>query len=114
MRPPLNGVVTDNCHIGPLVHSRSCAHTASHTDNFGLTFLICFELDEEGSLVGGSHAIFDDDYGQCVVVKDCPEGTVRPPVLEPQLWAISSLRPCLCLLLTQLPSVVGRVAGTAG
>ena len=49
---------------------------ARATDNFGLTFLMCFELDEAGSLTGGSHAIFSLDYGQAVVVRDCGDGVV--------------------------------------
>ena len=52
--------------------------TPVHFDdnNFGLTFLICFELDAEGSLVGGSHTIYSLDYTKCVVVRDCPQGVV--------------------------------------
>ena len=52
--------------------------TPVHRDdnNFGLTFLICFELDEAGSLVGGSHVIYSEGYERAVLVSDCPEGVV--------------------------------------
>lgn len=42
--------------------------TPVHYDdnNFGLTFLICFELDEAGSLQGGSHTVYSLDQRRCV------------------------------------------------
>lgn len=52
--------------------------TPVHFDdnNFGLTFLICFELDESGSLGGGSHTIYALDQSRCLIVRDCAEGVV--------------------------------------
>ena len=52
--------------------------TPLHFDdnNFGCTVLWSVELDEEGSLVGGSHVICGMDGLECVVVRDSPAGVV--------------------------------------
>ena len=42
-------------------------------NNFGLTFLACYELDG-GALRGGSHCVFSTDWTHGVVVDDSRDG----------------------------------------
>ena len=51
--------------------------TPVHFDdkNYGLTFLVSFEVGDEGSLVGGSHCIFCMQGGAALVVQDSGRGT---------------------------------------
>ena len=44
--------------------------------NFGVTFLLSFELDEAGRLVGGSHVLCGSDDGTTVIVLDNPNGVI--------------------------------------
>jgi hypothetical protein len=50
--------------------------TPVHYDqkNFGLTFLACFDLDEQNRVVGGSHCLFCLDNKRAIVVTDTKDG----------------------------------------
>ncbi|GMH58481.1 hypothetical protein TrRE_jg5591 [Triparma retinervis] len=53
--------------------------TPTHKDwnNFGLTFLVAYDVSGEGKEVrGGCHVISNPDFGKAVVIKDCRGGVV--------------------------------------
>ena len=53
--------------------------TPTHKDfnNFGLTFLIAWDVSGEGEeLIGGSHVVTDPVFGKAVVIKDSKGGVV--------------------------------------
>ena len=75
--------------------------------------MICFELDDDGSLKGGSHTIFSQDYSCAVVVRDCGEGVVLLGDYRRVLHANSATRSGHRLIVTAYvgQSLVDLVAG---
>ena len=74
--------------------------------------MICFDLNDDGSLTGGSHTIFSLDYGRAIVVQDCGEGVVLLGDYRRVLHANSATRAGRRLIVTAYvgQSLVDKVA----